>query len=173
MDLHKRQLLLMGDWHQWGALQALQLALREALCPAGAGRTACTCMKAPEMASRGGPMPGHLHQIAPASARLPVSAGQQKTLVVRDTRSGAERQVSASIVVNAAGLFAQRVSKQLLGVPGATIPQCHYARGHYCTLKGEAPSASSPAPFSSFPSMVLTVAVYVSFHVSCQPTPHL
>ena len=97
-------------------------------------------------------MPCHPVEIAAVSTRLPVGAGQQKTLVVKDTRSGAERQVSARIVVNAAGLFAQRVSKQLQGVPGATIPQCYYARGHYCTLKGEAPSASSPAQSSSFPS---------------------
>ena len=72
--------------------------------------------------------------------------------MVKDTRSGAERQVSAGIVVNAAGLFAQTVSKELQGVPGATIPQCYYARGHYCTLKGGAPSTSSPAHSSCFSS---------------------
>jgi L-2-hydroxyglutarate oxidase LhgO len=37
-------------------------------------------------------------------------------------------------VVNAAGLFAQGVASTIDGIPAATIPPCHYAKGHYFVL---------------------------------------
>ncbi|HET6148252.1 MAG TPA: NAD(P)/FAD-dependent oxidoreductase [Polyangia bacterium] len=37
-------------------------------------------------------------------------------------------------VVNSAGLFAQAVARSLDGLPPASIPPCHYAKGHYFVL---------------------------------------
>jgi len=42
-------------------------------------------------------------------------------------------------VVNAAGLHAQAVSRSIRGVPAASIPAQHFAKGHYFVLNGKAP----------------------------------
>jgi L-2-hydroxyglutarate oxidase LhgO len=42
-------------------------------------------------------------------------------------------------VVNAAGLRAQDVARSLRGVPPDTIPEQHFAKGHYFVLNGRAP----------------------------------
>jgi len=47
--------------------------------------------------------------------------------------------VTCRVVVNAAGLFAQAVARTIDGVPSATIPACHYAKGHYFVLAGPSP----------------------------------
>jgi L-2-hydroxyglutarate oxidase LhgO len=47
--------------------------------------------------------------------------------------------VSARTVVNAAGLYAQDVARSISGLPAATIPPCHYAKGHYFVLSGPSP----------------------------------
>lgn len=44
-------------------------------------------------------------------------------------------------VVNAAGLFAQAVSRRIDGLPPDTVPACHFARGHYAVLAGPSPFA--------------------------------
>ncbi|KAG6556335.1 hypothetical protein Mapa_002278 [Marchantia paleacea] len=69
-------------------------------------------------------------------------------LVVRETSSpsGEETEqllLSAKVVVNAAGLFAQSVARKMEGVPSNTIPQGYYARGCYFYLSGY-----SKPPFS-------------------------
>jgi L-2-hydroxyglutarate oxidase LhgO len=42
-------------------------------------------------------------------------------------------------VVNSAGLFAQGVAHTIAGLPTATIPPCHYAKGHYFVLSKAPP----------------------------------
>lgn len=42
-------------------------------------------------------------------------------------------------IVNAAGLWATDVARSIQGVPSASIPQQHYAKGHYFTLQGKSP----------------------------------
>lgn len=42
-------------------------------------------------------------------------------------------------LVNAAGLFAPAVARTLEGLPGASIPQAHWAKGNYFALGGRAP----------------------------------
>jgi len=42
--------------------------------------------------------------------------------------------VHCRAVVNSAGLFAQQVARGLDGLPPASIPPCHYAKGHYFVL---------------------------------------
>jgi L-2-hydroxyglutarate oxidase LhgO len=47
--------------------------------------------------------------------------------------------VRCRTVVNAAGLWAQAVARTLRGLPAASIPPCHYAKGHYFVLSGPSP----------------------------------
>ena len=47
--------------------------------------------------------------------------------------------VRCATVVNAAGLFAPGVARTIEGLPPATIPTAHYAKGHYFVLAGRAP----------------------------------
>ena len=47
--------------------------------------------------------------------------------------------VVCKTVINAAGLYAQDVSRRIEGVPAATIPPTFYAIGHYYTLTGQSP----------------------------------
>jgi L-2-hydroxyglutarate oxidase LhgO len=49
--------------------------------------------------------------------------------------------ILARTLVNAAGLHAQDLARSLEGVPASSIPETHYAKGHYFVLKG-------PSPFS-------------------------
>jgi L-2-hydroxyglutarate oxidase LhgO len=47
--------------------------------------------------------------------------------------------VRCRTVVNSAGLWAQRVAASLEGLPAASVPPCHYAKGFYFVLRGQAP----------------------------------
>ena len=47
--------------------------------------------------------------------------------------------VSCRAAVNSAGLFAQAVARSIAGLPPASIPDCHYAKGHYFVLAGATP----------------------------------
>ena len=40
------------------------------------------------------------------------------------------------MVVNAAGLYAQPLARNLQGLPQKAIPDHWFARGHYCTMEG-------------------------------------
>jgi L-2-hydroxyglutarate oxidase LhgO len=56
-----------------------------------------------------------------------------------DVGGSAPTRVHCRTVVNAAGLYAQAVARSIAGLPAATIPPCHYAKGHYYVLSGPAP----------------------------------
>ena len=47
--------------------------------------------------------------------------------------------ISCRTVINAAGLRAQEVARSIVGVPKSTIPEQHFAKGHYFVLAGRAP----------------------------------
>ncbi len=47
--------------------------------------------------------------------------------------------IKADIVVNSGGLSAQAIAAGIDGVPAATIPPVHYAKGNYFTLGGRSP----------------------------------
>lgn len=59
--------------------------------------------------------------------------------IVLDVGGDAPMTVRVSTVVNAAGLWAQEVSRRIEGLPPGTIPGCYYARGIYFTLSGTQP----------------------------------
>ncbi|KAL4426847.1 hypothetical protein ABPG77_006633 [Micractinium sp. CCAP 211/92] len=60
--------------------------------------------------------------------------GPVKRLLVRDASSGEEVELATAAVVNAAGLHAQAVAASLQGLPAASIPALHLAKGNYFTL---------------------------------------
>ena len=57
-------------------------------------------------------------------------------LDIKDRDTGRASTVRAKMVVNAAGLYAQKLAKQLQGLPAESIPEAFLARGHYCTMEG-------------------------------------
>jgi L-2-hydroxyglutarate oxidase LhgO len=67
-------------------------------------------------------------RVGAAGIELRVGGDSEGTFVARN-------------VVNAAGLRAQDVARSIEGVPPSSIPETHYAKGHYFVLKG-------PSPFS-------------------------
>lgn len=72
----------------------------------------------------------------------PVTGGQVMNDGIRlDCGGDAAMSVVADIVINSAGLHAQKVAQSISGVPAETIPPIHYCKGNYYTL-------SSSPPFS-------------------------
>ncbi|PKO56338.1 MAG: FAD-dependent oxidoreductase [Betaproteobacteria bacterium HGW-Betaproteobacteria-13] len=53
--------------------------------------------------------------------------------------SGTETELRARCVINAAGLDAIDIAHRIEGVPAASLPQTHFARGVYFTYRGRAP----------------------------------
>lgn len=58
---------------------------------------------------------------------------------VRTRSGGADFELEAGWLINAAGLDAQRVAAAIDGLPPAAIPRQHRAKGHYFALPGRAP----------------------------------
>jgi L-2-hydroxyglutarate oxidase LhgO len=70
----------------------------------------------------------------------PVVGGRVGDQTITLEVGGAERAtIAARLVVNSAGLYAQRVAAAIAGIPRETIPECHYAKGNYYTLSGRPP----------------------------------
>jgi L-2-hydroxyglutarate oxidase LhgO len=70
--------------------------------------------------------------------QTPVVAGETTAGGVALRLGGREpATVEAEIVVNAAGLHAQRVARSIRGVSEASVPACHYARGNYFSIRGK------------------------------------
>ena len=78
--------------------------------------------------------------------------GKMKKLEVKDRGTDKVSEVQAHMVVNAAGLYAQQLAKKMQGLPSDTIPESFLARGHYCTMEGNA----------AWPALVLTPRVHQS-----------
>ncbi len=59
--------------------------------------------------------------------------------IVLDIGGAEPATIKADIVVNAAGLSAQAIAREIDGIPAETIPPIHYAKGNYFTLGGRSP----------------------------------
>ncbi|MBN1237888.1 MAG: NAD(P)/FAD-dependent oxidoreductase [Gammaproteobacteria bacterium] len=71
-----------------------------------------------------------------------VEAGRYAGRTVRLTVSGdgETTDLEAGVVVNAAGLYADRVARAIADVPdGGDVPPLHYAKGNYFTYQGRSP----------------------------------
>jgi L-2-hydroxyglutarate oxidase LhgO len=70
----------------------------------------------------------------------PVLGGSVTERGIRLRIGGSEPiEIEAHEVVNAAGLYAQRVAHSIVGIALETIPPIYYLRGHYFTLTGKSP----------------------------------
>ncbi len=58
-----------------------------------------------------------------------------------ELRTGGDEPMGlrCTLLVNAAGLSAQRVARAIAGMPAAHVPPAFYAKGHYFTLAGRSP----------------------------------
>jgi L-2-hydroxyglutarate oxidase LhgO len=66
--------------------------------------------------------------------------------IVLDTGGADPMTLSCRLVVNAAGLQAQRVATSITGMPPMLVPPTHYAKGHYFTLSGRSPFSTLVYP---------------------------
>jgi len=72
--------------------------------------------------------------------RSPVTGGHiDDDGIVLDVGGASPASVKAGIVVNSAGLHAQRVAASIAGVPSNAVPPCYYAKGNYYQLAGKPP----------------------------------
>jgi len=72
--------------------------------------------------------------------KSPVVGGSLTQNAIRLRVGGSDPiEVEAREVVNAAGLFAQRVARSITGIAPQTIPPVYYLRGHYFELSGVSP----------------------------------
>ena len=70
----------------------------------------------------------------------PVIGGRVVSDGVEVTTGGSDAAtVRCRTLVNAAGLRAQEVARSIVGIDAATIPEQHFAKGHYFVLGGRAP----------------------------------
>jgi L-2-hydroxyglutarate oxidase LhgO len=60
-------------------------------------------------------------------------------VAVEVAAEGETMRLKARLLVNCAGLTAQRIAGSIAGLPRATIPTLSYAKGNYFTLTGRAP----------------------------------
>jgi L-2-hydroxyglutarate oxidase LhgO len=73
-------------------------------------------------------------------ASTPVVGGRVTARGIELALGGSESVTAlCRTVINAAGLRAQDVARSIHGIPAATIPEQHFAKGHYFVLGGRAP----------------------------------
>jgi L-2-hydroxyglutarate oxidase LhgO len=67
----------------------------------------------------------------------PIVSGRVSASGIELDVGGAEpTTITSAVVVNAAGLFSQRVARSIRGIPESAIPPSYFAKGHYFTLSG-------------------------------------
>ena len=70
----------------------------------------------------------------------PVTGGQVMNDGIRvDCGGDAPMSLTADLVINSAGLWAQSVAATIAGIPANTIPPTYYCKGNYYTLSGKPP----------------------------------
>lgn len=84
------------------------------------------------------------------AVNAPVTGGEIQEQRVSLDVGGAERStIIARLVVNCAGLYAEKVARSIHGVPSKTIPALRYAKGQYFTSSGRAPFSRLIYPIPS------------------------
>jgi L-2-hydroxyglutarate oxidase LhgO len=95
-------------------------------------------------------------RVTPAGIELRVGGDSAGTFVART-------------VVNAAGLHAQDVARSLDGVQPSSIPETHYAKGHYFVLKGPSPFSHLVYPVAGGGGLGVHVTLDLAGHVRFGP----
>ena len=80
-------------------------------------------------------------------------------------RTGEQRILQADIIVNAAGLWAQSIAHRFAGLPPATVPKLHVARGCYFELKGGQGVVTACPPAAARKSFVFPASAWRSHEV--------
>jgi len=72
--------------------------------------------------------------------QTPVESGSaEEDGILLSTGGDTPATLKAQIVVNSAGLHAQKMASTISGIPKETIPPCYYAKGNYYSLVGKPP----------------------------------
>jgi L-2-hydroxyglutarate oxidase LhgO len=72
--------------------------------------------------------------------QTPVESGSvEEDGILLSTGGDTPATLKAQIVVNSAGLHAQKMASAISGIPKETIPPCYYAKGNYYSLVGKPP----------------------------------
>lgn len=82
---------------------------------------------------------------------------------------GNTTNLACDILINSAGMGAQRIARGLTGVPTNTIPQLHLARGCYFTMSGKAPFRHLIYPMPDEASLGIHVTIDIAGQVRFGP----
>ncbi len=107
---------------------------------------------------------------AMAAFLTPVIGGRIEDDGIYLRTGGAEAaEIKADMVINSAGLWAQKIAAAIDGVPAATIPPSHYAKGNYYTLVGRAPFSRPIYPVPGQASLGVHVTLDMGGQVKFGP----
>ena len=94
--------------------------------------------------------------------------GNRKTLDVR-LADGEIMRISCDLLVNAAGLGAQPLSRRLTGLPPESVPPLHFCKGSYFSLLGKQPFSRLIYPVPDSASLGVHVTVDLAGQVRFGP----
>jgi L-2-hydroxyglutarate oxidase LhgO len=77
--------------------------------------------------------------IALRSKVVAAHAQADEIAVEVETADGESTSLLCALLVNAAGLSAPRLARQLVGLPQDTVPTAYFAKGNYFALSGKSP----------------------------------
>jgi L-2-hydroxyglutarate oxidase LhgO len=104
--------------------------------------------------------------------RSPVTGGRVETLgFTLDVGGATPARIACDLLINSAGLFAQSVARSIAGIPPATIPPRHLAKGSYFTMTGPPPFKRLiyPAPEAKFATLGLHATLDLAGQVRFGP----
>ncbi len=100
----------------------------------------------------------------------PVVGGQVTDHGIELSVGGGEpTSIATRLLINAAGLHAQRVAASIAGIPPETVPPCYYAKGSYYSLVGKPPFRRPIYPVPGRASLGVHVTVDLGGQVRFGP----
>ncbi len=115
-----------------------------------------------DIATNGGLVSLHSNLIGAASTRTGLLARIQDL-------GGETVEIACRVLVNAAGLGAQRVAQRIDGMPKSRIPKQYLAKGNYFVMNGQAPFARLIYPLPTSASLGLHYSVDLGGQVRFGP----
>jgi len=100
----------------------------------------------------------------------PVEGGRaQGDFITLDVGGSDPMSIDCGTVINAAGLTAPQLAARISGVPAHTVPETHYAIGHYFALSGRPPFSRLVYPVARSDWLGVHVTVDLSGRVKFGP----